>query len=458
MKGKTSVIIFIRGVLTLMLTAAWGITPLYPQSFDFGESAETGETKTSGIKKGALSLRGTIYLESAIQVDPFRWVRLGPAAHMILESNSFFYLYGEATGRVNFAYEIEKEKFDLISKYALEMVGRELYIQKNSGPFTFTLGKKIVSWSRSDLTPIFDLLTPADMAEAFFANPEEARLGQNVLAVDFFLGKFSANFVFVPFPVFNRTVDGDHPYSLTAGLDIAKEPLSRKPEAGLRLDWKGRRFSSSVLGGWVQNRAAVYQVIFDPTTFDPSLEPLHQGYFFGGLSGELALDPFLLKLEGRYSNQAPFQRLEMLPACAFIGCPVIYAPAGITSDDEVAVSGGFEFNAGQGGFILAEASYTLRKSFYNDPAQGQWMAGAGWNGKFYRDLFSLGVFVFFIEDWQNVMARAQLDFRVSNLSSITFQGTLISIKSGNTDYLLLDNFDRCDLAWKFHFDSAAALQ
>ncbi|MDH5720876.1 MAG: hypothetical protein OEZ13_09735 [Spirochaetia bacterium] len=417
--------------------------------FDFG-----GETKSSvggnsskkenkEEEKSSFSLRGSFALETAVQTQEFRFIRLGPSFHLILDyPNSFASLYAEATGRINSAYYIEKDSKRVKKNYTFEVIGRELYLQKNMGMFTLTLGNKMVVWSQADILPVVDLISVADMTEALFANPEEARLGQNIIELDFFAKRFEANLVFVPYPLFNRMVDQDHPYSYTVGVKVENAPLKRKPEAAIRLRYIGDAFSISALAGYVHNRNPIYEATDSVTTLDSVYKPSP----FAAFESSYAFDPFLLKFESRYSFDKAFQKTGCLTA----DCLPSPLPDGYFKEDEAAMTAGLDYNAGDSvGFFILESSFILPESdFKGSPVI---MTAAGWTGSFYRDTIKTALFMIFFESIENLIARAQIEYSISDNFSFITQYTGIVIQKKKEQYGFFDKLDRADLLLRYYF-------
>lgn len=438
-----------------------GRFPVYSQDdFDFGDSSDSAQAEKKdenpGVEKSksTFSLRGSISAESSFQMDPFRWIRLGPALHLILDfPNNVINIYSEATGRINPAYYIEDDSKEVKDNYTAEVILRELYFQKSVSFLTITIGNKMIVWSESDILPVVDLVSAADMTESLFANPEEARLGQNIIGLDFFFTAFELNLVFSPYPLFNRITDNGHPYSLIPGAQINNDPENRTPEYAGRLKFTSGKIALSFAGGNVHNRLPLFSLNEDLV----SLDPVYKTSFFTGIGGTLALDPFLLKLEARYSFKKPFQQTVVIPFCDANGCSDMTIPDGTYREDEMAYTLGFDFNAGKIGFFILEASIILPEMYFDSPENLSWLAALGWSKSLFRDQLDLSVFLIAADAIENIILRASAKWTIiDNLSvSAQYTGIWMNGSTGNSAesqyYESLEDFDRFDLIVRYHF-------
>jgi len=291
---------------------------------------------------------------------------------------------------------------------------------------------------------VLDLISVADMTESMFANPEGARLGQNIIEADIFLGNNEINLVFIPLPVFNRLADGDHPYSMIPGQTINEVSGEIPVEWALRYRNTGEKVSVSVVGGEVHNRMAIFSV------GSSGIDRIHEKFLFGGVGMTIATDPFLWKLEGRYSYKMPFQSFTKVQACG--GCELVDSPSGFYSDDQVAVTLGFDWNAGDAGMFIVESTYSLEKENFARGEKTTWSAALGWSKSTLRDQLVISVFAIFPESFEDVVARGMVDWSVRDDLSVAFQYTAIFANSGNLEMKAIEEYDRADVVVKYHFE------
>lgn len=421
----------------VILLCAFTQAAFAQDDFDFGGEALADEPSVDSPASffENLSLRGALYFDTSVETESFRWIRLGPALHAILDfPNDVISIYGEATARLNGAYAIENDPQDVIEGYTFEAILRELYVQKGFENFTLTLGNKMVVWSEADILPVMDLISVSDLTESLFANPEEARLGQNIIGADLFLEQIELNFVFSPWPAYGRFTSSDHPYSLAPGVKINEPSLEREVEAALRVAGVFDKVTFSFAGGRVSNRVPLFSLASDLSSLDPLYEP----FYFAGFGSTLAFDPFLWKFEARYAFDKPFQNYT----------PIV---DGFYLEDELAFTLGADLNLGDAGFIIVEGSMSLPESDFTQIENAIWMAAAGWSISAFQEQVSFSLFAIAAESIENIILRAALDWFMSDDLSLSVQYTGIWMGGGG-EYGALADQDRAGILIKYHFN------
>ncbi len=461
--------IFVTIILFIAFLPAAGL--FSQDDFDFGSEtgSETSVGDTGEKSRFRFPLRGSINAETARQTGDPRWIRLGPSANLIFDASSQAGLfYSEVTARYNSAYGIEEDSQETIDGYELEAVLRELYWKKSFGIFTVTLGKVMTVWTKADILPVTDVVSPTDMTQAFFANPGENRLGQNMARIDFYFDNSDLSFVASPWPEFDRITDGDHPYSFLglggnssmSGGSGGDTPIRLKekdtkydPEGGVRYNRIMGKSEAAVMAGWFHVRQPIIDL--EMTSGGIDIYKVYQPYLFMGGSLTYAMDPVLFKLEGGYGKDKPVQRIIESQFCVSGGsCIDVQLPAGFMKVDQIAVSAGVDINLGSYGTIIGEGS--LQQNQSNDPEiypdRDMVSVGAGYSNTFLKETLSFSIFGFFLEDYRNILYRAQATYKATDNFSVFIQYTQIEIGSYQTDYSAMADFDRGDLMFQYHFD------
>lgn len=85
---------------------------------------------------------------------------------------------------------------------------KEIALQSNEEDFSFKVGYQSVIWGEMDSVQINDVITPWDYSEFAFTSPDDARIGQPSVLLDYFSEKSRLSLVFVPYPEVNRFAGG----------------------------------------------------------------------------------------------------------------------------------------------------------------------------------------------------------------------------------------------------------
>ncbi len=438
-----------KKILTIFITTLLSLSSLSSfagSEFQFddesGDSIERGSDEGTG---NGIPVRGKISMESARQTgDPSRWIRLGPALHLISEYNSepgLFYL--EATGRYNGAYRLEDDSAYVINNYEKELVLRELYWKKSMGPVTLSLGNIITVWGRADLLPVTDPVSAVERSESFFANPEESRLGQNTLKLEYFGENSETGLLFIPYPRFDRFTDRDHPYSYLPGYPIKEKREKRDCEGGIRHTIRFPRGALSFMGGWFNNREPLLSHSFTQSGEIQFFKEYEPG-FFSGASTNLAFDPFLIKFDLAYHHNRSRQKVQ-----ADTGLP-----DGISHGKELDATAGIDYNGGRLGSFILEVSVSHPFEKKDEPAKGRniIMGSGGWSNTYFSDNLKVNAFCLIFEKPANILFRIDAEFFVTDLFSVYLQYTGIVTGGKESEYSSFSNYDRADLALRYNFD------
>ncbi len=439
----------IKYILTLFIALLLTLTSLSSfasDEFQFEDESEESFERGSDEESGnGIPVRGKISMESARQTgDPSRWIRLGPAIHLISEYNSepgLFYL--EATGRYNGAYRLEDDSGYVINNYEKELVLRELYWKKSIGPVTLSAGNIITVWGRADLLPVTDLVSAVERSESFFANPEEARLGQNSLKLEYFGKNSETGLLFIPYPRFDRFTDGDHPYSYLPGYTIKEKRGKRACEGGIRQTIRFPRGALSFMGGWFNNREPLLSHSFTPEG-DLQFFKEYEPGLFSGVSTNWAYDPLLIKFDFAYHHNRSRQKVQAATGL----------PDGISHGKELDATAGIDYNGGRVGSFILEVSASLPFGKNEELPQERKiiLVSGGWSNTYFSDNLKVNAFCLIFEKPGNILFRIDGEFLVTDLLSVYLQYTGIVTGSKDIEYSRFSNYDRADLALRYNFD------
>lgn len=435
---------------TLILVTA----PLPAQEFEFEETKEATEEKTKNPSLlPKLPLRGKVSAEFGRQIDN-RWVFLGPFLGLTLDhQSSWGQIYGEAAFRYNAAYAVEKDSTYTREGYQFEAILAELYWKKSFDKVSISAGKIITVWGKADILPVSDVISARDATKAFFAQPQEARLGQNTIRVDWFLPKQEIQLIFIPYPVNTRYTDRDHPYSLIPGVDIEKAPtFGREVEGGAQYTAYLAGGAVSVFGGRFYNRDPLFRL--KP---DYNFLAVHSPYTTTGLSANFPLWGMLLKFDSAYQFKRLNQTATQLPnpECPTT-CNTITMPYDVKAVDTAGVTVGIDYNTTEYGSFILEYSVTgpMKKDpelLRDDPLQSY---AFGYSKNFLRDTLSFNSFVFTFLKYSNILFRFNVTYKITDVISTYLQYTGIFIASGDPDLRIFDKYDRLDFQLSYAFDLA----
>ncbi len=123
---------------------------------------------------------------------------------------------------------------------------REAYLQFSGTSFSAKVGRQVVAWGETEITVATDVISPRDLSEFLFVSLEDARLGQELVKVEYFGAGGQWSLLWVPAPRVNRLPRPGSEYALPGPEnDPAYEVAGQEPAAspgngewGLRW-WRG---------------------------------------------------------------------------------------------------------------------------------------------------------------------------------------------------------------------------
>ncbi len=414
-------------VWLLLMASSWA------QDFDFGESSDPVTTADSPVG-------GLVRFAGRRRVDGRqRWVDLGPSASLRFdESGRAGQLFGEGSIRVNGAYRLEGDPNAVVRRYEVEPQLRELYWRLPLGPTTWTVGDVVTSWGVADLLTVADRLNVTDHSRALFEDPVDTFSGQNTVRGDLYLGDQSFSLAVVPWPLFDRVMDGDHPASQTPGtrLRFDRDDLDWTPEIAGRWALDSGPFSVGLMGGYVRNRAPVVTALLDPSGL--RLTRTHEHYAYGGLTATAAAAPVLLKAEVFYDHDRPVQAAPEW---------MLEAPPSVR---QVSTVVGADLNLGRGGMVSVEGLGQLPMEPDDRLAEpdNRWQLAVAYSVPLYNDRLDLRAVGMWIEPSRGIVGRLDLGYDVTESWRVAARYTVFSFED---DEIPLDDDDRADLAIEYGF-------
>jgi len=401
------------------------------ESFDdfgggFGDDMSTAESTEIG-------LRGSLSLDLARQIgNPNRWVRNGLSSQLILDRETQFgHLYGEATALYNAAYRLENDPQSIIDRYEVDGLLRELYWQKAFDQLSLTVGRKMLVWGKADMLPVVDMITPQDRSAALFAKPEETRLGQDLIQLDWYGSGQQLNAVLIPQPQFNRQVKSGHPYA-TLFPGSRDQIQDNDLEYALRWNQEFDRSELALIAGHFANR--------DPL-FD-GFEQTYQASDVLALSYNRAADPFLFKTELAYLPQHPTQ---------------VFSPQGLprieTKESYRAMLGLDYVSQNYGSWIAELYAEQPSVDYPGSSSKANFgLLAINWSDRYWRDDLMLSATVMFFNDVENRVLRLGANYQYDDRWSINGQYSRIDANGDSFLLTPLEEFDRVDFNLGYNFE------
>lgn len=414
------------------------------EAFDFGDLTglvdDGPEHRGSALGPG--SLTGALRLVAGRQIGgDSRWNELGPSLELTYD---WFAGWGqlrlEGACDLNLAYQVEHDPRDVRLGSEIEPRLRELLIRRAIGDVTISAGSIVTAWSVGDMVTLADKVSVTDQSRAFFDDPENVISGQAGVRVDLYSARYSLSAVLVPYPLFDRFEDGDHPYSITPGIELDAWPEGRTPELAMRISTELERGSVSALAGWVSNRSPILEAR-KRAAGEPRIFTRHEPYAFIGAVGTFAYDPALLKIELIYDSRRPRQLLEN------------GLPTGFKRADQLGLLLGLDLNAGKAGMLMLEVAgeALIRKDERFARNRDTWRAAMGWSDEYLNDTLKLRATTIFLESTRNVVARLDASYAITDSLTVSSRLSTFIIKKHRDSYANLESYDRADLVIEIGF-------
>ena len=134
---------------------------------------------------------------------------------------------------------------------------REIFLQHSRSDWNITAGFQQVVWGEMDSMQLSDQLSAWDYSEFVFTSPEDARLGQPVIAYNYFEGKKKFEVLINPWPQVNRYPGADVNSIIDTGgyvfEELTPEPL-KAGELGFRYRYTHARSDISLMAARLLNK------------------------------------------------------------------------------------------------------------------------------------------------------------------------------------------------------------
>ncbi len=375
-------------------------------------------------------LRGKLSFDLGYQIDsPKRWITAGPYAQLIADKQTHYgQFYGELTIRNNYAFKIEGDSQAVQNRYQLDPVVRELYWKKAFGDKTLTVGKSIVTWGKADLSTIIDIISPVDNSASLFAKPEEIKVGQNVIKLDWYSGNKEMNFIVVPQALNNSQIEAGHPYNVVP--QSPNNVSDNNAEWAIRLNQVFDKWEYSAVVGDVHQR-------------DPLIINHEQTYLknpVAGLGLVYSADPFLWKLEGLFIKDKPMQLLSF---------------NGVKNNNSYKIMAGFDYSHKTFGNWIVEMSGESPVTDDNAvlAGEGSKVTAVTWSDQFLKDDLSANVVLLVLgNNIDNHLIRAGLTYKLDDEWTVTTQLSIINSTGSDVFLNAISKFDRLDVSLNYNFD------
>lgn len=409
---------------------------LYAQN-DFDFTSDTESTKYG------LPVSGRMSFESARQLEnPKRFIRLGPAIDLVMDPHTEIgQLYFEGFGRYNLSYRIEDAPDRTRREYEIETILRELYWKNNFNCFTLSFGKIIDDFTVMDLLQAADKTSVVNQADYFFADPKEVKLGQNMIKLEYFASNdINADLIIIPYPLFDRVTDTDHPYPLRKNQNLCETDDAPAMEASVYVSTTFSKSQLTVFAGKFNNRTPI--IAARPGPNNVQLYKVYADYWSAGSTFSACYEPFMLKAELTYNFDRPLQSRQSL------------MPSGFVRKNGVEVAFGSDINLGDYGTTTLECLATVpdgkdEKLAINRTAL---FGAVSWSDNYSNDKLKLQFMTLFYESPKNMVNRFQVEYFFTNTLSVAAKYTRFSINEKKEDYGFMDHYDRLDVSFNYDFN------
>lgn len=425
-------------LLCLIITLMFGSSSQAQEEFDFNETDEQ-----TGV---GIPLSGRISFEAARQLNqPDRWVLLGPSLDLIFDYNSGLgQLYFEGSGRLNLSYGIEGDSARTRDEYQFEPILRELYWKKNFGKLTYSAGKQINDFTVMDLLQAVDKTSVINRKEYFFADPEDVKLGQNMITLEYYSdSQLSIKFVFIPYPLFDIVSDFDHPYASVRDQILLDKDQWQQTEFSLILSKSLTKGGFSLYAGRFNNRSPIIDVIKPAGgSGNDKWFKEHAPYWSIGAAATHAMEPFLLKAELAYNIGIPLQAQNG------------GIPSGFIETNQAELAIGTDINLGDWGFVTIEfkTDYPLQKDEQLAINRTVYTGAISWSDEYLNDRLKINIINSFPESINNMVNRFQIEYFFTNNFSISAKYVRFLINEQKDTYGFMQDYDRIGISFNYDFN------
>ena len=402
------------------------------QEFDFDEADVIEDNKPIEIP---LDLKFSLF--EARQLDPDRSVKTGMSVYEVFDYNrDGLRLRIEGTGTYNRAYHIEDDPQEVVDKHELEWVTREFYGSKSWDKFTFLAGRHIKVLGKTDFLSPLDIVSPKDSTQLLFAKPEESRIGQGLVALDYFHRGLNIWLGAAPDPVFDRMAEPGHPYGLPMTLANVREIKDKSTEVYGKVEVITDDLEWAVVAAKSHIRSPLLGI---DSTGTPNF--YFPDYHILGFGMTYVLSPILLKLEVAHSNDYPdWQRDQVVTE--------------VERNEAYFLSFGIDWNSDHWGSIAGEVSRNQAANRWGMSGQllNQSQLAVSWSHDFLRETISTALTMLAFDSVENRIFRGDIGYRFIDDFELKLSATAVAVEGG-TDTMdnSFDQLDRVELSFNWDY-------
>ena len=421
--------------LCLMLVA--GSFRLVADEFDFSEDEPIAQEQAeleSDEPAWSIPIHGKLSLDLGRQTQqPKRWIEQGVSAHLTMDwPSDWGLLRGEGSLIYNRAYRAEDDPDDLRRKYELDSTLRELYWSHSLGAHTLTLGRRIVVLGQGDFLSVLDIVSPSDQSKLFFSDPEEARIGQDLLMVEKFFGQQKVALIVSPSPRFNRLPDHGHPYQLVPNHRSSEDDVQPEGVFVLRQDMTPLSLS------WILGRVHQRDPMLTLEGMFPSLVGTYEPYTVAGLGVSYSFSEWLMKAElASYGNYAWQQYTPGLP------------PTKVERSTTAVMLGADYIHDTYGSWTIE--GNLIRPQPSDDDIKTRAVYAISWSDSFFHEDLSISLTHLGFDKFKNQLNRFGIQWKLSDNWQLHQQYTHILIGEDDSPFKAVENADRLDFNILYSF-------
>lgn len=434
------------GILLYLASSALALQA-FGNEFDFGEEAEdTSEASHDGSENSFLTNK-LVFSLGRQTGDPQRWVDQSLTLNSKLDVSitEGTILFGQASLSYNQAYKTENDSQLVADEHTITPQLKELYLQKSSEIASLTFGRKVIVPGKADFLSPLDRFSAKDSSALFFAPPEEARLGQNLLQIDFWLNKwvettglFESKIGFTYFPNLrpNLHPSKGHPYRLIPSVEA---------ENRINTELSGHLVSYKL----VINNHSLELVSGKSVNLDPLVEITKAGktahgyrnYTFNGLGYTYSNTATLYKAEVAQSSQLPYQGYQLDPLMG-LNIPTIELTNSTSS------TLGFDHQIDDLTTFSLETNWT---SYQAESLTFDRQINVSLSSSALNETLTYQLFIGLLDNLKTRMTRVESTYKLTDNLEVGAKYTMITSESDRSEYRGLEHYDRADLSLAFAF-------
>ena len=312
---------------------------------------------------------------------------------------------------------------------------REALVQLSISQFTLKAGVQPVIWGEMDMFAVNDIMTPWDYAEFAFTSPEDARVSQPLLLLEWFSGRNTVSMVFNPHPAATRFPGGPISDVLAAQVPPPFVLHESFPETGIDYE-AGIRYKRRAAFGDIALYAARVRSDFPSLQGDVDIinriNVLYPQYDSFGASANLSAGNFLWKVETAIRPQSYI--------------PALTATYRDTGDLAI----GFDYSAAGAWNLSVE---TLLQIIGGAPPLGyrreNVQTSARWSRSLRHDTINLVYYLGYQWQFGDTTHSLATELSINDYLKLGLNVTLFEIRNQNAPTAFIDDWDQAvlTLSW-----------